>query len=199
MRSPGAEGLAELGYAALACDIHGDAAAWSADLGEALGLLKPLYADTKRMRARGLAALKALKARKEVDPEAHRLDRLLLRRHHVTGTGTVRRGSEKPWSDSTAGSQPPRRRPMPRPIRAASWSASAPTIRSSSRKSATPFEEEMRSAGVDWQMHLYGGTVHSFTNREADERATSRRCAIRRRPTSDPGRAMQRAAFTPCC
>ncbi len=30
------------------------------------------------------------------------------------------------------------------------------------------FEEEMRAAGVDWQMHLYGGAVHSFTNPDAD-------------------------------
>lgn len=30
------------------------------------------------------------------------------------------------------------------------------------------FEAEMRSAGVDWQMHLYGGVVHSFTNPHAD-------------------------------
>ena len=28
----------------------------------------------------------------------------------------------------------------------------------------------MRDAGVDWQMHLYGGTVHSFTNKEAAKR-----------------------------
>jgi dienelactone hydrolase len=34
----------------------------------------------------------------------------------------------------------------------------------------TGFEAEMRDAGVDWQMHLYGGTVHSFTSREADKR-----------------------------
>jgi len=26
------------------------------------------------------------------------------------------------------------------------------------------FEDEMRKAGVDWQMNLYGGAVHSFTN-----------------------------------
>ena len=26
------------------------------------------------------------------------------------------------------------------------------------------FEEEMRRAGVDWQMIIYGGAVHSFTN-----------------------------------
>ena len=29
------------------------------------------------------------------------------------------------------------------------------------------FEAEMHAAGADWQMHLYGGTVHSFTNPEA--------------------------------
>jgi dienelactone hydrolase len=46
------------------------------------------------------------------------------------------------------------------------------------------FEEEMRAGGVDWQLHLHGGAVHSFTdpaadgsspaikyNREADERS----------------------------
>jgi dienelactone hydrolase len=26
------------------------------------------------------------------------------------------------------------------------------------------FEKEMRAGGVDWQMHLYGGAAHSFTN-----------------------------------
>ncbi len=30
------------------------------------------------------------------------------------------------------------------------------------------FEAEMRSAGVDWQMNVYGGAVHSFTNPAAD-------------------------------
>ena len=30
------------------------------------------------------------------------------------------------------------------------------------------FEEEMRAAGVDWRMHLYGGAVHSFTSPGAD-------------------------------
>jgi dienelactone hydrolase len=33
------------------------------------------------------------------------------------------------------------------------------------------FEEEMRAGGVDWQMHLYGGTQHSFTDPESDARA----------------------------
>ncbi len=29
------------------------------------------------------------------------------------------------------------------------------------------FEEEMRDGGVDWQLHVYGGAVHSFTNPRA--------------------------------
>lgn len=32
----------------------------------------------------------------------------------------------------------------------------------------TDFEAEMRAAGVDWQLHVYGGVVHSFTNPSAD-------------------------------
>ena len=30
------------------------------------------------------------------------------------------------------------------------------------------FEEEMRAAKADWQVLLYGNTLHSFTNPEAD-------------------------------
>ena len=29
------------------------------------------------------------------------------------------------------------------------------------------FEEQLRKTTVDWQLHSYGGTVHSFTNPEA--------------------------------
>jgi dienelactone hydrolase len=29
------------------------------------------------------------------------------------------------------------------------------------------FQEEMTKAGVDWQMVVYGGAVHSFTNPES--------------------------------
>jgi dienelactone hydrolase len=30
------------------------------------------------------------------------------------------------------------------------------------------FEAEMKAGGVEYQLHLYGGVVHSFTNPEAD-------------------------------
>ena len=31
------------------------------------------------------------------------------------------------------------------------------------------FENEMSAAGADWQMHAYGGTMHAFTNPEAND------------------------------
>ena len=31
-------------------------------------------------------------------------------------------------------------------------------------KDVLAFQEEMRKAGVDWQMEIFGGAVHSFTN-----------------------------------
>ncbi len=31
------------------------------------------------------------------------------------------------------------------------------------------FEKEMSSAGADWQLHAYGGTVHAFTNPRAND------------------------------
>lgn len=30
------------------------------------------------------------------------------------------------------------------------------------------FEAEMRAAGIDWQLHLYGGVYHTFTDRRSD-------------------------------
>ena len=37
------------------------------------------------------------------------------------------------------------------------------------------FEQEMRQGGVDWQMNVYGGVVHSFTNPESDKRGQPER------------------------
>jgi len=59
--------LAGMGYVALACDVHGDGLLIP-DLTEASSRLRPIYADTTRMRARARAALNALARRKEVDP-----------------------------------------------------------------------------------------------------------------------------------
>lgn len=163
-----AEGLAKLGYAALACDIHGNGRL-VADLGEALGLLKPLYADTKRMRARGLAALMTLKAREEVAP-----DRTATIGFCFGGTMSLELARSGADLQAVVGFHSGLSTTAPKTDAKAyrgrvlvCIGADDPFIKPEERNA---FEEEMRNAGVDWQMHLYGGVVHSFTNAEAAER-----------------------------
>jgi dienelactone hydrolase len=163
-----AEGLAKLGYAALACDIHGNGRL-VADLSEALGLLKPLYADTKRMRARGLAALKALTALDEIVK-----DRTASIGFCFGGTMSLelaRSGAELQavvgFHSGLSTTAPKTDAEAYRGRVLVCIGADDPFIKPEER---TAFEDEMRNAGVDWQMHLYGGVVHSFTNTEADKR-----------------------------
>jgi dienelactone hydrolase len=37
------------------------------------------------------------------------------------------------------------------------------------RKDVEAFEDEMRVGGVDWQLNVYSGAVHAFTNPEAGD------------------------------
>jgi dienelactone hydrolase len=163
-----AEGLAKLGYAALACDIHGDGRL-VADLGEAMGLLNPLYADTKRMRARGLAGLRALKAREEVLP-----DRTASIGFCFGGTMSLELARSGADLQAVVGFHSGLSTTAPKTdVKAyrgrvlVCIGADDPFIQPTERNA---FEDEMRNAGVDWQMHLYGGVVHSFTNVEAEKR-----------------------------
>ena len=163
-----AEGLAKLGYAALACDIHGEGRLVT-DLGEALGLLKPLYADTKRMRARGLAALQVLKAREEINPE--RIASIGFCFGGTMSLELARAGADLQavvgFHSGLSTTAPKTDAKAYRGRVLVCIGADDPFIKPEER---TAFEDEMRNAGVDWQMHLYGGVVHSFTNTEADQR-----------------------------
>jgi dienelactone hydrolase len=163
-----AQGLAELGYAALACDIHGNGRNLT-DLNEAIGLLTPLYADTKRMRARGLAALKALTTRKDVD--AARTAAIGFCFGGTMSLELARAGADLKavvgFHSGLSTTAPKTDAKAYRGKVLVCIGADDPFIKPEERAA---FEAEMRGAGVDWQMHLYGGTVHSFTNRKADER-----------------------------
>lgn len=161
-----AERLAALGYVALACDLHGEGRVVD-DLQAAMALLQPLFDDPARTRARATGALQALTARPEVDaarvaaigfcfPMPLELARSGADLRAVVGfhTGLA---TKAPRTDARA-------------IKArvlVCIGADDPFIPPDQRAA---FEAEMRDAGVDWQMHLYGRTVHSFTNEEAAKR-----------------------------
>jgi dienelactone hydrolase len=161
-----AERLAALGYVALACDLHGQGLVVD-DLQEAMALLQPLFDDPSRTLARASGALLALAARPEVDaariaaisfcfPMALELARSGADIRAAVGfhTGLA---TKAPKADADS-------------IKArvlVCIGADDPFIPADQR---AEFEAEMRNADADWEMHLYGGTVHSFTNQTAAKR-----------------------------
>lgn len=174
-----AERLAALGYVAVACDLHGEGQIID-DLQEAMTQLQPLFEDPARTRARALGALLALGARPEVD------------RARIAAIGfcfpmpleLARSGAEISavvgFHTSLTTKAPV---VTPRAIKArvlVCIGADDPFIPAAHR---AEFESEMRNAGADWQMNVYGRTVHSFTNDEAARRNMPE--AIRYNPEAD--------------
>jgi dienelactone hydrolase len=176
-----AQKLASLGYVALACDLHG-AALVVEDLGEAIKMLTGLYADPSKTRARALGGLRALKARSEVD--AARIGAIGFCFGGTMSLELARSGADikavvgfhsglatvAPKSDADA-------------IKArvlVCIGGDDPFIPPAQR---ADFESEMRDARVDWQLYVYGKTVHSFTNPAAA--SAGRPDAVRYSPDSD--------------
>lgn len=176
-----AERLAGMGYVALACDLHGEARL-VAGLEEAMGLLKPLYADPARTRARARGGLEALAARPEVDPA-----RIAAIGFCFGGTMALELARSGADLKAVAGFHSGLHTNAPKTGAGAVKArvlvcigADDPMIPAGQRAA---FEAEMREAEADWQMHLYGDTVHSFTNRRAGERAMPN--AVRYSPEAD--------------
>jgi dienelactone hydrolase len=159
-----AEKLAELGYVALACDIHGDGKTIT-DMEEVMGVVGALKANPERIRERAGGALAALCARSEVDITSVAAIGFCL--GGTISLELARSGADiKGVVGFHSGLATTRRDDAPN-IRArvvVCIGADDPGIQPDERAA---FEQEMRSGGVDWQMHVYGGVVHSFTNREA--------------------------------
>lgn len=157
-----AERLASLGYVALACDLHGEAKVVE-DLGVSIKMLDGLYADPSRTRARAAGGLRALAARPEVD--ATRIGAIGFCFGGTMGLELARSGADiKAVVGFHSGLATVAPKTDARAIKACILvciGGDDPFIPLEQRAS---FEAEMRDAGVDWQMHIYGKTVHSFTN-----------------------------------
>jgi dienelactone hydrolase len=162
-----AERLAGLGYIALACDLHGEGRIFS-DLKEVMALIEPLRADPLCTRARASAALDALKSRGEVD--SSRIAAIGFCFGGTMALELARGGADVAgvvgFHSGLATTRPEDANNIRGKVLVC-IGADDPGIPPDQRLA---FEKEMREGRVDWQMNLYGGVVHSFTNPAADSR-----------------------------
>lgn len=160
-----AERLAQLGYVALACDLHGEGKVYDG-LDAAMGLIGPLRDDPQRTRARARGGLDALLAQRQVDPA-----RVAAIGYCFGGTMALELARSGAAIAGAVGFHSGLATTRPDDAKAITGKvlvcigADDPGIDATQRMA---FEEEMRAGGVDWQMNIYGGVVHSFTNPAAD-------------------------------
>lgn len=160
-----AERLAGLGYVALACDIYGEGKTYN-DLPGALAGVKIMQDAPSRARMRASGALQAL-------ADCPRVDRSRIAAIGYCFGGSLALELARAGADIAAavgfhsGLSP--LAPATKGVKARVLTcigADDPSIDSAQRQA---FEVEMRDAGIDWQMKVYGGVVHSFTNPDAGQ------------------------------
>lgn len=158
------EQLAELGYIAFAIDMYGKGVR-PKDRQEAAAQTKIYRSDRQLMRSRARAGLEALW--KHAFTDTKRIAAI----GYCFGGGTAlelaRSGADLAGAVSFHGSLDTPNPEDARNIRGkvlVLHGADDPAVPG---EQVLAFQDEMRKAGVDWQMVIYGGAVHSFTNPEA--------------------------------
>lgn len=153
--------LAELGYVAFALDIYGKGIR-AKDRKEAAALAGTYRKDRGLMRERARAGLEVLKGQELVDA-----GRVAAIGYCFGGQAVLelaRSGAEVKGVVSFHG-----KLNTPDAEDAENIKGKVLVLHGADDRSVPPeeiaaFENEMRQAGVDWQMIFYGGAVHSFTN-----------------------------------
>jgi dienelactone hydrolase len=156
---------AELGYAAMACDLHGEQKVIG-EIEQVMALLQPLRTEAAKVRARTVNALQALTARPQVD-----VSRVAAIGFCFGGTMTYELALTGADIKAAVGFHSGLQVTSPgdaTQIKAkvlALLGADDPSISAESREA---FGKMLSEGGVDWQITVYGGVVHSFTNEKAD-------------------------------
>ena len=156
--------LADAGYVAFALDYHGGGTP-IADRTEMMERLVELIGDVDRTRSLARAGLSVMLAQDRVDH-----DRIAAIGFCFGGTMALELARDGADVKGVVGFHSGLG--TPRPEDASNIAGKVlvcigtedPIIPPEQR---TAFEAEMRAAGVDWRMNLYGGAAHSFTNPEA--------------------------------
>ncbi|MDB5698856.1 MAG: dienelactone hydrolase family protein [Alphaproteobacteria bacterium] len=156
--------IAQLGYVVLVADHYGNGATY--EVQEAMEAMGGLFADVAGWRGRLNAGLEALGARPEVDKT-----KLGAVGYCVGGTAVLELAySGAPLSAvvSFHGGLT-----LSDPAAAAALTQSILVCTGADDPLVPPadvqeFERQMRSGKADWQIHVYGNTIHAFTDPDID-------------------------------
>lgn len=157
--------LARLGYVAFCADIYGRGIRPVTAEASAKEAAKYRGTDRTLLRARAQAGLDELRRQPVVDP-----DRIAAIGYCFGGTAVLelaRSGADLRGVVSFHGGLD-----TPNPADARKIKAKILALHGADDPHVPPsqvaaFEDEMRKGGVDWQLIIYGGAVHSFTNPES--------------------------------
>jgi dienelactone hydrolase len=170
--------LAALGFVALAADPYGNGT-HARDMAHAVELLGDLRSDVTRWRGRAMAALDALSCEEDVDRA--RLAAVGFCFGGTTVLELARSGAPLAGVVSFHGGLD-----SPRPDDAQDIKAKVLVCHGAMDPLVPPaqvaaFEEQMSKTRVDWQVHVYGGTMHAFTNPGVDMEGMAYNAAADRR------------------
>jgi dienelactone hydrolase len=156
----------ELGYVAFALDYHGDGKPIT-DRDQMMARLGELRSDPARTFAVGTAGLDLLRAEARTDPA--RLAAIGFCFGGTLSLELARGGADLKavvgFHSGLSTVHPEDARNITGKVLAL-IGADDPMVHAEERRA---FEEEMRAGGVDWQLVVYGGAVHSFTNQRATQ------------------------------
>jgi dienelactone hydrolase len=155
--------LAELGYVAFAPDLFGEA---FTSRQHAISIINGLVEDPPRLRGRANAALQRLKSHPSVDPT--RTAAIGFCFGGLAALELARSGADFGCAVSFHGGLQTRSPAKPGDIKASILVCHGALDPFISREARMAFEEEMTTAGADWQMNIYANAKHGFTNRKLD-------------------------------
>jgi dienelactone hydrolase len=159
-----AQMLADMGYVALGGDPYGDGLELD-NLQDAVTRATAIFADPAKTRARARVALDKLASLPQVDP-----NRLASIGYCMGGTFSLelaRDGAPLKGIVSFHGGLQTQRPGAEDQVKAKILVCTGADDPFVPPAQVNGFEEEMTKAKADWQVIVYGGTVHSFTNPDA--------------------------------
>lgn len=161
-----AQMLASLGYVAFAADLYGNGKT-TEDPKEAGALAGQLKANRALLRERANAGLEQLKKNEHVDPQ--KLGAIGYCFGGTTAIELARSGADvKAVCAFHAGLDSPNPADG-KNIKGRLLVCHGGDDAFTSQKDFDAFEQEMRENHVDWEIDIYGGAVHAFTNPGADK------------------------------